>query len=98
MNSASAGPVYFIRSGCSPAIVIPGISDVAVYEMTREKANFLCSVCLINSNPFCLFPSTSISCNDQSLFMNSKNSFSVLGCSTRFVFFSIPIVDFGEFP
>ncbi len=98
MNSASAGPVYFIKSGFSPAIVIPGISDVAVYEITRENANFLCSICLINSNPFCLFPSTSMSCNDQSLFINSKNSFSVLGCNTKFVFFSLPIVDVGEFP
>ena len=39
MNSASAGGVNFSMSGFAPATVMPGISQVRVYDMTRENRN-----------------------------------------------------------
>ena len=50
MNSASAGGVNFSMSGFAPATVMPGISQVRVYDMTRENRNRFPSRLLANSS------------------------------------------------
>ena len=54
--SASAGDVNFKNSVSAPAIVMPGISLVSVYEMTSENVKRFFSSEFMKFFPFCSFP------------------------------------------
>ena len=55
-NTQIIGDVNFKNSLSAPAIVIPGISHVSVYDVTREKVKRFLSNDFMKFSAFCLFP------------------------------------------
>ena len=56
MYSESAGAVNFRNSLSAPAIVIPGISQVSLYDATKPKVNRFFERNLIIYSAFATFP------------------------------------------